>query len=172
MRQYFSFTLTIRAIILIVFLSFLFGCQNETGTGPMAPDFLLDNLAGKKVGLKEFRGKVVILDFWATWCPPCRTAIPELVDLQDKYKGKGLVILGISTDIPNRVSDEKLRAFGKRFKINYPILRYNLNVVENYFGRQAPSLPTMYVIDRKGRVRDKIVGHNSEAIKKSVEGLL
>jgi len=164
--------LTIRIIMLFSGLCFLFGCHNEIGQGPLAPDFNLKDLGGKKITLGQYRGKVVLLDFWATWCPPCRATIPELIDLQDKYKKEGLVIMGISMDDPRRVNNEKLLAFVEKFKINYLILRYNSNLIENYFGRQAPSLPTIYVIDREGQVRDKIVGHNPEAIRKSLQGLL
>ena len=158
MHYHLNFRLTIRIIILLSLLIFLFGCKNEVGAGPMAPDFSLKDLSGKEVTLKQFRGSVVILDFWASWCPPCRAAIPELVGLQEKYKKKGLIVLGISLDNPKRVTDEYLQAFGERFKINYPIMRFNLDVVENYFGRQAPSLPTMYVIDRVGQVTQLIAG--------------
>lgn len=172
MHYHLNCRLTIRIIILLSFLIFLFACKNEVGAGPMAPDFSLKDLSGKEVTLKQFRGSVVIVDFWATWCPPCRAAIPELVGLQEKYKKKDLVVLGISLDNPKRVNDEYLRAFGERFKINYPVMRFNLDVVENYFGRQAPSLPTMYVIDRKGQVRDRIEGLDPDALKESVASLI
>jgi peroxiredoxin len=164
--------LAIGIITLLSFLVFLFGCRNEVGAGPMAPDISLKDLSGNDVTLKQYRGSVVLLDFWASWCPPCRSAIPELVDLQEKYRKKGLVILGISLDNPKRVNDEYLRAFGERFKINYPIMRYNLDVVENYFGRQAPSLPTVYVIDREGQVRDRIEGFDPDVLENSVESLI
>lgn len=172
MHYHLNCRLTIRLIMLLSLSFFLFGCKNEVGAGPMAPDFSLKDLSGKEVTLKQYRGSVVILDFWASWCPPCRAAIPELVGLQEKYKKKGLVILGISLDNPKRVNDKYLQAFGERFKINYPIMRFNLDVVENYFGRQAPSLPTMYVIDREGQVRDRIEGLDPDALNKSVESLI
>ncbi len=163
--------LAIGILTFLVFSFSIFGCQEEVGAGPMAPDFSLKDMSGNEVSLKQFRGKVVLLDFWATWCPPCRTSIPDLVELYDKYKKKGFVVLGISMDSPLRVNDERLKHFGKILKINYPILRHNLDVVENYFGKKARSLPTMYVIDRKGRVRDVFEGHDPEALKKSLEGL-
>ena len=138
----------------------------------MAPDFSLSDLSGNITSLAKHRGRVVLLDFWATWCPPCRGAIPELVKLQKKYRDKGLVILGISMDDPRRLSDKDLRAFGERFKINYAILRCNAKVVEDYFERQAPALPTLIVIDRKGKIRDKQVGFNLVALQKSLEKFL
>ncbi len=172
MHCHFNCRLAIGVLTFLVCSFFLFGCQDEVGAGPMAPGFSLKDMSGNDVSLKQYRGKVVLLDFWATWCPPCRTSIPDLVELYKNYKKKGLVILGISMDSRVRVDDERLKRFGKILKINYPILRHDLNVVENYFGKKAPSLPTMYVIDRKGQVRDIFEGHDAEALKKSVEGLL
>lgn len=158
--------------MLLAGLYFISGCHSDAGQGPLAPDFNLKDLGGKEVTLGQYRGKVVLLDFWATWCPPCRAAIPELIDLQHKFKKQGLVIMGISMDDPRRVDDNKLLAFVEKYKINYLVLRYNIQLIENYFGRRAPSLPTIYVIDREGQVRDKIVGHNPEAIRKSLQRLL
>jgi len=172
MKHRFNCGLIIRIIMLISGICFLFGCQGDTGQGPLAPDFNLKDLGGTEVTLGQYRGKVVLLDFWATWCPPCRAAIPELIDLQHKYKKEGLVIMGISMDDPRRVNDDKLSAFVEKIKINYLVLRFNNNLIENYFGNRAPSLPTIYVIDREGQVRDKIVGHNPEAIRKSLQRLL
>ena len=157
---------------LSLFCFFSLGCQNEVGAGPKAPDFSLPDLSGKIVTLEQYRGSVVVVDFWATWCPPCRASIPELVKLQEKYKDKGLVILGISTDAPQKVTDENLRSFCKKFKVNYVILRYDFKVIEAYFGKQAPALPTMYVIDREGQVRDRFEGFSSDALQKSLERLL
>ncbi len=163
--------MSIWIIGLFLFSLSSFGCQKEVGAGPQAPDFSLPDLSGKTVTLKQYRDNVVILDFWATWCPPCRASIPELVKLQERYKDKGLVVLGISTDDQRKVNNEYLRSFCEKFKVNYKILRYDFKVIEAYFGRQAPSLPTMYVIDRQGQVRDKFVGHDPEGLQKSIAGL-
>jgi len=163
--------LTIWIVGLFLVFSLSSGCQHEAGAGPQAPDFSLPDLSGKTVTLKQHRGKVVVLDFWATWCPPCRASIPELAKMQDKYRDKGLVVLGISTDDKRKASDEYLQSFCKKLKINYVVLRYDYKVIEDYFGLQAPSLPTVYVIDREGRVRDKLVGHEPGALEKSLERL-
>ena len=165
----FNCKLTIWSVSLLVFSLLACVCQKDVGADPTAPDFSLSDLSGHQVTLQQHRGRVVLLDFWATWCPPCRGAIPELVKIQEKYRDKGLVILGISMDDPKRVSDEYLKTFGEKFKINYLILRHNVKVVENYFGRQAPAIPTMFVIDREGRIRDKQEGFNAVALRKSLE---
>ena len=83
----------------------------------MAPDFSLPDLSGKTVSLEQFRGKVVLLDFWATWCPPCRMTIPLLINLQEQYGKKGLIILGVSIDDPRKVKDKDLLYCKKMTKI-------------------------------------------------------
>lgn len=162
----------IRVVVLVTLLFFGTACQNEGGSGPKAPGFSLKNLSGQTVTLKQHRGSVVVLDFWATWCPPCRKAIPDLIKLQNRYKDKGLVVLGISMDDHRKVDNEYLRAFCEKIKTNYKILRYDYNVLESYFGSETPSLPTLYVIDQKGQVRDKFIGMDSVALAKSIEGLI
>lgn len=167
-------TLIMKVLTMTLLASCLtnFGCQKEVGAGPMAPDFLLSDLSGKRMTLSDNRGQVVVLDFWATWCPPCRMTIPLLIELQEKYRKKGLVIIGISLDDPRRFTDEYLRAFKNKFRINYPILRYNNQVVKDYFGKGNPALPTMFVIDRSGKIRDKVVGYRPDPLKKSLRRLL
>ena len=148
------------------------GCENQVEAGPVAPDFSLSTISGKTVSLDAYEGYVVLLDFWATWCPPCRMSIPELIKLQQKYKDDGFVVLGISMDDPNQVTDQDLSTFEKRARINYPILRYNQKVIADYFSDGRISLPTMFVIDREGKIREKIVGFNHHALKDSLENLL
>jgi peroxiredoxin len=148
------------------------GCQKESGAGQKAPDFKLKNLSGEKLILKQLKGKVVLLDFWATWCPPCRASIPELVKLQDKYRDKGVVIIGVSLDDAIKTDNDYLRKFCDKLNINYHVARFDHALIYDYFGREAPALPTVFVIDQKGDVRDKFVGLNPEALEKSVAALL
>jgi peroxiredoxin len=160
---------------LFIFISLVFfpvGCQKEVGAGAPAPAFSLSDLSGRPTSLEQHRGRVVLLDFWATWCPPCRVSIPELIEIQNKFAEKGLVILGISMDDPQMVSDDLLRAFKKQAGINYPILRVNEKVLKDYFLDERISIPTMFVIDAKGRITDKLVGFNPGAYEKSVRKLL
>ncbi len=147
-------------------------CQNERRDGPKAPDFSLENLSGQTVTLKQHLGNLVVLDFWATWCPPCRTAIPELVKLQSKYEDQGLVVMGISMDDPRKVDNAYLQAFCEKFNTNYKILRYDYHVLESYFGSTTPSIPTLYVIDQKGQVRNKFIGMNAVALENSIKRLI
>ena len=148
------------------------GCQPSAESGPMAPDFSLQDLSDQAVSLSDFRGKVVLLDFWATWCPPCRMSIPELVKVQHKYRDDGLEILGISLDDPQDELVRYLKEFKTKYKINYRILRFNNKIMQDYFGMESPAIPTMFVIDRDGKIREKIVGFDPKALNRSLAKLL
>ena len=156
----------------IVFMLFLFGCGKDVGSSPIAPDFSTNDIDGQNITLSQFRGQVVLLDFWATWCPPCRQAIPELVELQQKYRDQGLVVLGFSMDDPQQADDEYLKAFKEKFSINYPILRGTYEVARNYFGDANIALPTLFVINKEGEVVDKHVGFYPGAVENSLKKLL
>jgi cytochrome c biogenesis protein CcmG/thiol:disulfide interchange protein DsbE len=163
--------LKLRILIFMIFFS-IFGCQNASDGDVSAPDFSLSDLSGRVISLKQYRGNVVILDFWATWCMPCRVSIPELGKLHEKYRDKGLVVLGISMDDREQFTNEHLRAFRDKFGITYKILRYNINVIRDYFGEGSIAIPTMFLIDRKGKIREKIVGFRPDVLNKSLIDLL
>jgi len=148
------------------------GCKGEAEAGPEAPNFSLPSIDGGMVSLEDFRGSIVLIDFWATWCPPCRMSIPELIRLQNEYEDEGLVILGVSLDDPAQAPDAYLKAFKEKYKINYPILRANKQVMLDYFGLEAPAIPTMFVVDRTGRVTAKIVGFQPAALRNSIKKLI
>ncbi len=156
---------------LISFL-FLYGCDKEIKTLQTAPDFTLRDLNGNAVSLKDYRGKIVLLDFWATWCAPCRLSIPELVELQKKYRDQGVVVLGISMDDPEMFPDAYILAFKEAFKINYTILRGDQNVAVDYFGIKNMVIPTLFVINREGKIADKIVGYAPGAVENSLKRVL
>jgi cytochrome c biogenesis protein CcmG/thiol:disulfide interchange protein DsbE len=118
-----------------------------------APDFALKSVDGKTVRLSDYKGKVVIIDFWATWCPPCRKGIPDLISIQKEFKKK-VVVIGISLDAEKTLKD--VPGFIKEYKINYPIVYGDDKVVADYGGIQG--IPTAFVIDKKGNVVDKHVG--------------
>jgi len=156
---------------LMIFLLFQ-GCGKEVDALQAAPDFNLEDLNGHYVSLKQYQGHIVLLDFWATWCPPCRQSIPELVRMQKKYMDEGVVILGISLDDPQQFNNRYLLAFKRKFKINYSILRANEKVALDYFGTSQMAIPTMFVINREGKIVDKHVGFAPGVVEKSIKKLL
>jgi thiol-disulfide isomerase/thioredoxin len=117
-------------------------------------------LTGKSLRLANYSGKVVVVDIWATWCGPCRVEIPHLVELAKEFKGRGLEVIGLTTEDPES-DTAKVSEFAKRFKINYPIGFAN--------GQQALALmkgrntiPQTYVIGRDGLVRKHFIGFNAQ----------
>jgi cytochrome c biogenesis protein CcmG/thiol:disulfide interchange protein DsbE len=154
--------LSVFSVFAIIFICIAsISCQSGTAAGKSkAPDFTLKDLDGNSFSLSSnARGKVVILDFWATWCPPCRAEIPHFVSLQDKYRNKGLMVIGISLD---QGGVKTVKPFAKSYNINYPILMGNREVVASYGG--VRSIPTTFVIDKKGRIVEKFVGYRSEEV--------
>jgi cytochrome c biogenesis protein CcmG/thiol:disulfide interchange protein DsbE len=123
--------------------------------GDIAPDFTLKDLKGRNVSLLDYRGHVVILDFWASWCPPCNKTIPELVFVQNKYGEKGVVVLGIAID-DGRSDASALFAFSKEHRMNYPIL-IGSDGVEGIY--EIRSIPTLFLVDQKGKIQDLYMGY-------------
>ena len=121
--------------------------------GKPAPDFELSTLDGKKVKLSDLRGKAVLVNFWATWCGPCKIEMPWLVDLQNKYASQGLVVLGISVD---EGSSEKIASFAKEMGVTYTVLR-TTDEVSNLYGG-IDGLPTVFYVGRDGVVVEQGVG--------------
>jgi thiol-disulfide isomerase/thioredoxin len=117
-----------------------------------APDFMLTGLDGKPVTLADSKGKVILLTFWATWCGPCRAEIPDLVELQNKYKDR-LQILGLVVDDDDQ---DAIKAFVEKFGINYPVAAATDDIRIQYGG--IPALPTSFVLDAEGRIVQKHEG--------------
>ena len=132
-------------------------------------DFTLKDANGANVKLTDYKGKVVLLNFWATWCGPCKMEIPEFVEAYSKYRDKGFVILGVlSEDDP---SQKDLQAFMSEFKMNYPVMRQHAELEESFGTLWA--LPTSFVIDRKGQVCSKHMGpFSAEALEREINGLV
>ena len=125
------------------------------------------DVAGKSVVLSDYKGKVMVIDFWATWCPPCRKEIPGLIALYDAYKAKGLLVLGVSMD--DSTSD--IKKFAKKMGMNYPILIGNgHDDLEPAFGPLP--LPNAFVISREGKICFKHEGMTEkDQLEKEISGL-
>jgi len=138
--------------------------------GDIAPNFKLKNLAtGKADTLKSYRGKVVYLDFWASWCGPCRQSLPLLNGLRKELKNKGFEVIAVNLD--ENLSDAT--DFLKQFPVTYPVLLDPNGKVPSHYN--LPGMPTSYLIDRKGRIQKIHVGFKEkdiEDIRKSAISLL
>ncbi len=121
--------------------------------GQMAPDFALKDLNGKTVKLSDFRGKGVVLNFWATWCPPCKTEMPWFVDLEQRYGSQGLAVVGVALD---DASEKQIADFVKDMGLNYTVLIGRESTAEAYGGVQM--LPTTFYIDREGKIVERVFG--------------
>ena len=133
-----------------------------------APDFTLPNIEGEKVSLSDYKGKVVIIDFWATWCAPCRKGIPDLISIQNDYKDD-VVVIGISLDQQN--TKARVPSFVKTMGINYPVVYFNDKVINDFGGVRA--IPTSFIIDQKGNIVNKMVGlYPRSAYEKQLKSLI
>jgi len=127
--------------------------RNQRGDGSMAPDFQLQTLDGNTLRLSDFRGKAVLLNFWASWCPPCREETPWFVDFQKQYGPQGLQVVGISVD---NSDPKEVREFARELGVNYPILLGDDQVADEYGGVEG--LPTTVYIGRDGHITRFVEG--------------
>jgi peroxiredoxin len=138
--------------------------ENSTGlNGKLAPNFTLADLNGKKVSLASYRGHPMVVDFWATWCGPCKVEIPWFEKLHDQYASQGLEILGVSSDDldkddPAKLFTEKrdIADFAQKMHMNYPVLIDADSIANSYGGLDA--LPTTFFIDRNGKIVASTIG--------------
>ncbi len=169
--------LVVVAFVVALMLYFGYHKARRSGAGSVprltqstvAPDFSLESLDGKTLRLSDLRGKAVLLNFWATWCGPCKIEMPWFVDLQKQYGSQGLQIVGVAMD---DASKEDIGKFAKDMGVNYPILIGKESVGDQYGG--VPALPETFLISRDGKIVDKIIGLRGkadieEAVKKALD---
>jgi cytochrome c biogenesis protein CcmG/thiol:disulfide interchange protein DsbE len=143
--------------VILLCIIILCACGTKNGTkGQTADsrDFTLTSLDGEEFTLSTLKGKVVFVDFWATWCPPCRSSIPVLMSLYDKYRDRGFIALGISNE-----DKSTLMQYRSDNNINYPILIGVKNIMQAY---GVQSIPNMYIFNKKGEIAKHQVGFSPE----------
>jgi peroxiredoxin len=133
--------------------------QTDTSTAPL---FVLESIGGKKVSLADYRGKVVVLEFFATWCEPCRISAPELQSIYSRYKERGVAVIAIAADEgPNAI--KRVKAFVKEYRLSYDAVIDSGQVMKQY---GAFTLPTTVIIDREGKIRGKHLGISGDYAKR------
>ncbi len=185
MKKTVTILLTVAALIVAVVLADratrldLKGGRTHGMEGPAgaAPDFSLRNLQDSSVSLSQYRGKVVLVNFWATWCDPCREEIPWLIEFQEKYGPQGLVVLGVAMDDEGKsvvapyVEKERFTVAGKSVPMNYPILIGTDEVAQKYGG--LIGFPTSFLVGRDGRIARRIIGQlHYDDIDQAIQALL
>jgi thiol-disulfide isomerase/thioredoxin len=143
----------------------------------LAPDFTLKDLDGKDVSLSQYKGKVVLINFWATWCDPCRIEIPWLIEMQQKYGDKGFTVLGVAMDEEGKsevapfVAKERFDVNGQKLPMSYPILLGSDAMADKFGGLLG--YPTSILISRDGKLIKRITGLLTyEEISKAIESQL
>ena len=132
------------------------GCTAQD-IGDKAPDFTLPGINGKDVSLSQYQGRVVLLNFFADWCPPCRQEIPDFIELENSYKNKGFSVIGVAL-----VSMKDAKNFADKVGINYPVL-IDDGKASNAYG-SIRAIPATFVIDKSGRIARKYIGARSKDV--------
>ena len=180
----YNYNINLNQLIKILTLSLFLSCDNSTAQQKKngkakkindnkqlvkAPEFTLADLEGNLVTLSDLKGKVVMLNFWGTWCGPCRREIPDFVKLIDKHKDSGLEILGVTL---SSGSSKNIQSFADQWNINYTLLtdinKNETQVVTSLYGQVTgqpiTGIPTTFIIDKEGYIRQKYVGPRSEKV--------
>jgi thiol-disulfide isomerase/thioredoxin len=132
--------------------------EKEPSSGP-APDFSLKSFDGKEITLSQLKGKVVLLDFWATWCGPCKESIPHLIQLYKDYRESGFELVGMNVD---KGDGEAVRRFVRSMDIPYPVVTAPEDVVRSY---RVTGIPVTFLIDKEGKIREKVIGFSGAIAK-------
>lgn len=157
-----------KMLILFVALFSLSACSTGSAVeiGKEAPEFSLADINGKEVSLSQFKGQVIILDFFATWCPPCRKEVPDFIELQKAYGDKGFTMVGVAL-----VNADDARGFAAKENINYTVLVDNGKVSEMY--GPIRSIPTTFIIDKSGNIAKMYIGFRTkETFENDIKELL
>lgn len=150
-------------LVLLPLIIVLFVCAKAEkasildSNSSQAPDFTVKDLKGREISLSKYSGKVVFLNFWATWCGPCKAEIPDFIEAYKQNKDKGMEIIGISVD---RISPKSVLKFAEKYKINYPVVMSTDEIQKDY--EPGPYIPTTIIIDQEGKIRHRHIGYMSK----------
>jgi thiol-disulfide isomerase/thioredoxin len=136
------------------------GTPNSAGA-ISPPDFDVRKIDGGTIRLSDYRGKVVVMDFWATWCPPCRQEIPQLVRIARENSARGVEVIGLHIDDRGRSTNDAINKFIESFGINYTIGLANDEMFLAYLGNEDDTIPQTLVFDRKGRLIKHLIGYTA-----------
>ncbi len=152
---------------MVAVVAFLTGFTPQSET-KKAPNFALKTSTGKTIELSKLKGKTVVVNFWATWCGPCRAEIPGFIDVYKKYKSKGLEIVGISLD---QDGWNAIDPFVKKMSINYPVVLGNDQIAQEYGNIDA--IPTTFIINKDGHIVSRHIGYmDKDSFEKTIKSYL
>lgn len=134
-------------------------------------DYDVPTVDGRRVRLSDYRGKVVVVDFWATWCPPCRQEVPQLTRLASENRQRGLEVIGLHIDDQGRSTPEDIRKFIDQYGINYTVGLASNEMFIEYLGEQETTIPQTLVFDRKGRLVAHFIGYTPADARKLDEAV-
>lgn len=146
------------AVVLVAgLIIYAFQPSQPIGEGDTAPDVLLVMTDGEQKALSSYRGKVVVLDFWATWCAPCRFTMPKMIDFHRRHKGQNVEVIGVAVDVTSR---EEVEQFLKEMGVDYPIAVDSNGEAKKAF--EIKSLPTLFVIGKEGNILLRMEGYDPQ----------
>jgi thiol-disulfide isomerase/thioredoxin len=154
-------------VLSIMVVALFFGCTTKNERSAAASDFTLQDLNGKTVKLSDFKGKPVLIDFWATWCPPCRASIPGIEKLHKTYSGRGLVVLGVSLD---QGGWDSVKSFAAEAGITYTVLKGTDDVASQY---QVRTIPMLVIMNKEGKIVKRYLGvGEDDELEKDIKSVL
>ena len=147
------------------------GDSATTAAVRVPSDFDVPTIDGRTIKLSDYRGKVVVLDFWATWCPPCRKEIPQLVRIANQNRDKGVEVIGLHIDDQGRSTTEAIRQFIDQYSINYTIALASNAMFVAYLGSEETAIPQTLVFNREGRLVTHLIGYDETHARKLDEAV-
>ena len=156
------------SVVVLILLTSVTLAQGESAAPTKAPNFKLKAADGKTIELAKLKGKVVVVNFWATWCAPCRAEVPGFIDVYEKYKNKGVEIVGISLD---EEGWGKVKPYISKSKVNYPVVIDGFKAAQEYGNVNV--IPTTFFVDKNGNIKQKHIGMlDKESLEKILKEML